>query len=105
KHPATRNGLKDATTSRQPIRKHWRECPDDNIGLVTGASSGLVVLDVDAGKDGLDTLATLEAQHGPLPDTATVETGGGGRHYYFRHPGIPIKSNVGRLGPGLDVRA
>jgi hypothetical protein len=62
-----------------------------------------VVLDVDPGHGGRDSIAALAA-HGPLPDTLGVQTGGGGRHLYFAHPGHRVPNSAGRLGPGLDVR-
>src|SRR5262249_51671692 len=49
-------------------------------------------------------LKALEHQYGTLSDTVSVRTGGGGRHFYFKHPGKPITNCVGRLGPGLDIR-
>ena len=71
-------------------------------GLVTGAKSGVFVLDVDVskGKDGLGELAKL----GPIPATYTVETPTGGRHFYFAHPGRRVLTSGGALGPGLDIR-
>jgi hypothetical protein len=41
--------------------------------------------------------------HGKLPETATVETGSGGLHYYFRDPGgLRNGTNIG--GQGVDFR-
>jgi hypothetical protein len=80
-----------------------RRWPDANIGLVTGAVSGLVVLDVDPTHGGEASLRELESAHGPLPPTPEVLTGGGGRHLYFAHPGALVRNAVGLL-PGLDIR-
>lgn len=77
--------------------------PDANVGIVTGAVSGLVVLDVDPGHGGTASLAALETEHGTLPATVSARTGGGGRHYYFRHPGRTTGNRTG-LAPGLDLR-
>jgi len=77
--------------------------PEANVGIVTGAVSGLLVLDVDPAHGGAASLAALEATFGRLPDTLVVCTGGGGRHLYFAHPGRPVACAVG-LRPGLDVR-
>jgi putative DNA primase/helicase len=52
----------------------------------------------------LRSLADLERRHGKLT-TATVLTGSGGRHYWFRHPGGELRNSAGQLGPGLDLRA
>ncbi len=44
-------------------------------------------------------------EHGRLPQTVEAITGGGGRHLLFRYAnGATIKSQVGKLGPGIDVR-
>ena len=47
KHPRTRNGVKDATTDRTIIKAWWKRWPDANIGIATGQTSGIFVLDVD----------------------------------------------------------
>jgi hypothetical protein len=96
------HGFKDATTDTKKIQKWWRLTPDANIGVATGAVSGVVVIDVD-GPDGEASLAKLEDQHGPVPVTFTVRTPRG-RHVYVRHPGGKVKNSAGKLGPGLDIR-
>jgi hypothetical protein len=84
--------------------EHWfRRWPDANVGIVTGAISGLVVLDVDAAHGGDASLAVLEREHGALEPTVECLTGGGGRHLYFRHPGSDTQNRVG-LRDGLDLR-
>lgn len=77
--------------------------PDANLAVVTGAVSGLVVLDVDPRHGGIASLARWERQHGALPHTIEAQTGGGGRHLYFAHPGGQLRNRVG-LAPGLDLR-
>ena len=50
KHPIGKlvpHGLKDATTDEELIRQWWARYPQANIGIRTGAESGLVVLDID----------------------------------------------------------
>jgi hypothetical protein len=106
KHPIGRlvpRGVKDATTDQVTIRPWWAEFPDANVGIATGAVSGLVVLDVDPRHRGDDSLAALERQHGPLLQSVRAMTGGGGSHPYFSHPG-GIVSNKVAIAPGLDVR-
>ena len=68
KHPLTPNGLKDATTNPEQIRNWWTRWPDANIGIVTGKVSGIVVVDVDAGKGGIESwnefrISTAELIH------------------------------------------
>jgi hypothetical protein len=104
KVPRNNNGLTGATTEAEIVREWWTRWPDANIGIRTGAESGLLVLDVDVQHGGGGTLKELEAKHGKLPETAQVLTGGGGRHYLFCHPGRDVRNSAGRLGHGLDVR-
>lgn len=105
KHPATLHGCKDATTDLEQITKWWTGSYLYNIAIATG--SGLVVLDVDidhdSGKYGDETLADLEQQYGPLPDTWMCLTGGGGIHYYFScdDPALTVGTS---FAPNLDYR-
>jgi len=88
------------------IAAWFRRWPDANIAIVTGEVSNLVVLDVDPAHGGDASLRDLTDRFGPLPDTLTAGTGGGGRHFYFAAPadGRPTPSRVA-LRAGLDVRA
>jgi len=104
KHPRIVQWPENATTLTGMIRSWWRRWPEANIGLVTGEASGLVVLDVDPRHGGEIALEELEKQFGDLPATVTAETGSGGRHLVFRHPGHRVPNSAGALGPGLDVR-
>jgi hypothetical protein len=81
------------------IRGWWQRWPDANVGIVTGAVSGLVVLDVD-GEEGRQSLTTLpEFDRSPSP----VVTTGKGSQIYFRHIGEQVR-NFARKLPGLDLR-
>ena len=48
-------------------------------------------------------MARLQRQHGPLPHTVTATSGGGGKHFYFAHPGGLVHNKVG-LFDGIDLR-
>ena len=102
KEPLTPHGFKDATTDQARIKAWWRKWPDANIGIPTGAASGLLVVDVDPRNGGDGALNELRETHGPFPDTAEQTTGGGGRHIIFRHPDVPIPK---ALAPGIDLKA
>jgi hypothetical protein len=104
KHPRTVDGFKSATTDAERIRGWWRTWPDANVGIATGARSGLFVLDVDPDKGGDATLGMLVSEHGQLPETVEALTGSGGRHVLFAHPGRHTPNSTQRLGAGLDVR-
>ena len=85
------------------VRAWFERRPDANLAIVTGAVSGLVVLDVDPRHGGSASLARWERRHGALPRSVEAKTGGGGRHLYFAHPGGEVRNRVG-LAPGLDLR-
>jgi hypothetical protein len=105
KHPRIAGGLTAATSDPSTIEGWWRRWPNANVAIRTGAASGIIVLDVDPDHGGEETLARLLAEHRPLPPGAVVETGSGGRHVYFAHPGGLIRNDAGRrLGPGIDIR-
>lgn len=96
-----------ATTDPERISRYWTINPNHGVCIATGPGSGLWALDIDPDHGGDDSLRALEAAHGPLPDTVTSLTGGGGTHYLFTWPddGREIRNNQsGLLGVGLDVR-
>lgn len=95
--------LQGRRAGENEIRGWFARWPDANVGVVTGAVSGLVVLDVDPRHGGRESLAVLEAGNGALPATVEAVTGGGGRHYYFAHPGGAVPNRAG-VEPGIDVR-
>jgi hypothetical protein len=103
KVPRNRDGLTGASSDVAVVAEWWRRWPDANVGVVTGAASGFVVLDVD-GPAGLRSLAELEKRHGKLT-TARVLTGSGGWHLWFRAPSFELRNSAGAIGDGLDVRA
>lgn len=104
KEPLTAHGVKDATTDETVIRGWWTRWPDANVAIATGSISGLVVVDRDPRNGGDESLHDLEARHGPLTDTVTALTGGGGAHSYYALPsGLAIRSR--QLAPGLELKA
>jgi hypothetical protein len=87
----------------EEVHVWFPEWPEAGIGIVTGAVSGLVVLDIDFRHGGDASLDRLEQQHDRLPATVECRSGGGGRHLYFAHPGGLVRNKVG-LAPGVDLR-
>jgi hypothetical protein len=102
KHPLAERGCYDATTEAETLNRFFTgDYASANIALATGEASGVFVLDVDDMK----ALASLEAKHAPLPKTWIVETGSGGRHYYFRfNERCQTLKNVVKFAGSLDVR-
>jgi len=108
KKPLTKNGFKDATRDMGQAAEWWRRWPQARAGIPTGAENGFFVLDVDLAKgdapSGAESLASLEARFGKLPQTYTVSTLSGGEHRYFKMPLGGIKTSAGKIGAGLDIR-
>jgi hypothetical protein len=112
KVPAVRDWPTVATVDSEQINEWWLgQYQSCGVCIVTGAESGLYVLDVDVanGKQGPATLKALLAERGEskMPPTYTVRTPSGGLHFYFRYPadGRIIRNDAGsKLGPGLDIR-
>jgi hypothetical protein len=99
KVPATKHGVKDATTDLEQVRAWWGKMPDANIGVACGERSGIFVLDVD-GEEGEASLINLG--HG-FPFTLTAHTPSGGMHFVFRHlPGLGNSASM--IAPKLDTR-
>ena len=110
KHPRTKGGLGDATTDPASIRAWWKRWPSANVGIRTGAISGLAVLDID-GEDGKAALLRLQEAHGQLPPTLRAWTGRAdsdgkrkGCHYFFAMPDGGLRNSAGLAGKGLDIR-
>jgi hypothetical protein len=101
KSPLTPHGFKDATTDPDEIGQLGECFPEAIIGTPAGADAGFDVLDVD-GEMGRESLREYEVTHGSIADTAVVETGGGGLHYFLRHD--PLMGNRTGFLPGIDVR-
>jgi hypothetical protein len=112
KTPLIPKWQKAATDDADPITAWAEKFPTANIGIATGAPSGVVVLDLDEkdGRSGMRDLALLATKGKKLPPSPIAVTPSGGRHLYFRAvPGLRNVAGVsaaGRgLGPGIDVRA
>lgn len=90
-----------ATAAQLEVWLH--HMPRANIAAVTGALSGIVVMDIDPQHGGEESLAEIEREIGKLPETVESRTGGGGRHLYFAHPGGHVGNRAG-IRPGVDLR-
>lgn len=81
------------------IRSWWKMWPGANVGIVTGEISGVVVADVDPRHGGDASKQWREA-----PTELISDTGGGGHHLFYEHPGGFVSSTVNKW-EGIDVRA
>lgn len=106
KVPATKHGCKDATTDTDQIHRWWTAMPDANIGVATGAPSGIYVLDIDAKDGGHETLMDLIAAHTAAGAFAALwqMTPTGGYHAVFKMPHGDLGNTAKTLGAGLDTR-
>ena len=79
---------------KEQITEWFEQYPDANIGVITGAISGIVVIDIDTEKK-IDR---------PIPQTVVSQTPSGGRHIFCKYPGFEVKNRV-RILPNVDIRA
>jgi putative DNA primase/helicase len=89
--------LQHSSTDINRIREWWAEEPKRNVGLVPGAESGFVVIDIDVknGARGREALAFIESKVGPIPSTRREGTPSGGEHIFFAHPGGELANTSG----------
>lgn len=90
------NGLHDATTDLDQVRKWWTQYPEANIGLPTGHRFD--VIDID-GPTGAQSLAELKDDD--LPDIHGKVTTPNGMHLYVQDTGDGNRAGV---RPGIDYR-
>lgn len=107
KHPIQSKWQDKGLTDPIEIERVFKKYPHANIGIVTGAASGLFVLDIDPRNGGNDSLQALIDANPRIKDalqTFTVSTGGGGQHYYYSIT-EPVKSAKKHLfGDGVDLK-
>ena len=115
KNPPMASWQTAASVEEKSIAAWWNGLyRDHGIGVAMGPQPNgrnLFAVDIDthdADANGFDTLATLEAEHGPLPATVTSITGSNGQHLVFAAPADAVIRNQQasgqRIGPGIDVR-
>jgi hypothetical protein len=83
------------------IDRWWSSHPSANIGVPTGAATGFLVVDCDPRNGGPAERDELIRRFGPIPDTAEVITGGGGRHLFFQYSGGTVPKT---LATGIDLK-
>ena len=97
------------TRDSDEIKQDWQRWPNANIGVATGAESGIFVVEADTLEgheiDGLAAMKALEEVHGPLPLTLMAQSPSGSQHYYFKWPqGVTIINSASNVAKGIDVR-
>lgn len=95
KRPLTRRGFIDASSDAAQVDAWWARTPHANIGISTGAASGVVVVDIDVHGPVDGRVAWERAAEAGLVNGAglLVRTPTGGAHAYFpATPGRPQRS-------------
>ncbi len=119
KRPLTLHGFKDASGDLEQIDRWWGSNARAGVGLPTGKINGLIVVDLDPRNAGgevvaengqtvfrdADELACEFFGAESVPETWTVETPGGGLHFYFEHPGETVVPGIKGWMPGVDIKS
>ena len=80
------------------VEDWWRDNPDHNVAVITGAISNLVIVDLD------DKEALTWAKDSNLPPTDWIIKTGRGEHRGYRHPGGTIGNRTKIGGLNIDLR-
>jgi hypothetical protein len=84
--------------TEEVIEGWWTKYPEANIGIVTGAISGITVIDID-------TKGETVVDYTIFPKTYTVKTPSGGYHLYYQYdPEIRQTANTYPQFPHVDIR-
>ena len=97
KHPVHFDWKNHYITTVQELESIINKKPYANFGIITG--DGLVVIDVDKKSGGLESMEQIKDLINP---TMTVQTGGGGYHFYYKTD-RPVRNRTNVLA-GIDVR-
>jgi hypothetical protein len=86
----------------EEVQGWYEKNPDANIGIVTGAISGICVIDIDSEIGRENVMPYLLQDDAYI--TPTANTPRGGSHFYFKCNDMEIGNNAGLI-PGSDFRA
>ncbi|KJL36432.1 bifunctional DNA primase/polymerase [Tessaracoccus sp. Y36] len=106
KRPLTEHGFYDASTDPALVDAWWRQHPGANVGLPTGASSGVVVVDVDVHGSVNGFEAMNRAHRAGLIDgwMFTVTSPSGGLHAYYPATPDTAQPSWQAARAGIDFR-
>lgn len=106
KRPLTEHGFHDATTDSGQVQAWWRQHPEANLAVPTGAASGVVVVDVDVHGPADGYRAFERAHRAGLVSgwQLLVATPSGGMHAYY--PATPDREQRSwqAARAGIDFR-
>ena len=101
KRPPLKDWPKLASKDAAAIADLWRRYPCPLVGIVTGAASGISVLDIDRKHDA--ACMFWQRNRDRLLPTRAFITRSGGLHLYYRHHD-GIRNTQSRVCPGVDTR-
>jgi Bifunctional DNA primase/polymerase, N-terminal len=101
KRPTTPHGFLDASADPVALRELWGRYAGPLVGVRTGGSFGIDVLDLD--RKHREATVWWTTHRDRLPVTRVHRTRSGGLHLLFRHA-PDIRCSAGRIAPGVDVR-
>lgn len=99
KKPYTDHGFKDASTDLDGLESWFgRQYPDALVGVPTGGTSKLLVVDVDP--DGADWYH----EKYEFLACGRIHRTRRGWHLLYRMPDVEIRNSAGKIAKGIDVR-
>src|SRR5680860_957244 len=106
KRPLTAHGFQDATSDPATVASWWSRWPTANIGIPTGAASGIDVVDVDVHPGGSGFQGFDRARRSDLVTgwAWMLRTPSGGLHAYFLRWGEDEQRSWQLPGKHVDFR-
>jgi hypothetical protein len=106
KRPAVAGGFHSASNDPELVNRWWAAMPSANIGMPTGAATGLVVIDVDVhgSVNGYDALDGAKRDGLIEGWEATVRTPSGGLHLFFPADSDSEQRSWQSARTGIDFR-
>lgn len=97
-------GCLDATVAPQTIANWSIRYQKANVGVGTGETSGVIVIDLDPKNGSAASVSSLRAKGMPFPRTVCCKTPRGGWHLYYKWKS-GISNSVSAISAGIDVRS
>ena len=104
KRPLLNDWPNQATTDARQVETWWARSPEANIGVATGKSSGIFVVDID-GPEGERSWTQIVTEVPEIPEETLEQKTGRGRQLFYKYPGGKTEvRNRTNMRPGIDIR-